>query len=345
LHRKCRATQDKEPDVTQAIDEQDDDAPVGRILSRREVLGLLGGLGAVLLVGCSDNTAATTTPAQGSAPAATPTPAAATAGATSTALPAEGATAQVATPAASPTAETAASVDCVARPELTEGPYFKDEKINRSDIRSDTSTGAVKEGLPLALTFLVSSVAANACKPLQGAQVDVWHCDAAGTYSDTSDPNWGSTVGQNYLRGYQLTDAQGKAAFTTIYPGWYRGRAVHIHFKIRTTGTDGNAYEFTSQLFFDDTLSDQVFAQAPYAAKGTRDTRNSNDNIYQSGGAQLLLNPTGDLQKGYAATMSIALDLSDTKVGASDSNAQNGGGPGGPPPGGGPGGPGSTRTP
>lgn len=324
--------------------DEHDDAPVGRILSRREVLGLLGGLGAVLLVGCSDNTATTAVPTQPATPAAPPTTAtqAATAGATATTLPAEVATAQAATPAAaSPTAESAASVDCVAKPELTEGPYFKDEKINRSDIRSDTSTGAVKEGLPLALTFLVSSLAANACKPLPGAQVDIWHCDAAGTYSDTSDPNWGSTVGQNYLRGYQLTDAQGKAAFTTIYPGWYRGRAVHIHFKIRTTGTDGNAYEFTSQLFFDDTLSDQVFAQASYAGKGTRDTRNSNDNIYQSGGAQLLLNPTGDLRKGYTAAISIALDLSDTRIGAPDSNARNGG-PGGPPPGGGQG---SAPTP
>jgi hypothetical protein len=89
-------------------------------------------------------------------------------------------------------------------------------------------------------------------------------------------------------------------------------------------------------LFFDDTLSDQVFAQAPYAGKGTRDTSNSNDNIYQRDGAQLLLNPTGDLQKGSTAAISIALDLSDTRIGASDSTAQNGGGPGGPPPAGGP---------
>ena len=191
---------------------------------------------------------------------------------------------------------------------MTEGPYFVDEKLNRSDVRSDTSTGAVKDGAPLVLTFLVSQLTANACTPLKDAQVDIWHCDAAGMYSDINDPS-GSTVGHNYLRGYQLTDATGKATFTTIYPGWYSGRAVHIHFKIRTTGTNGAAYEFTSQLFFDDTLSDKVFAQAPYAAKGTRNTRNSNDSIYRNGGAQMLLTPT-QTNGGYNATFSVALDLS-----------------------------------
>ena len=122
--------------------------------------------------------------------------------------------------------------DCVVRPELTEGPYFVDEKINRSDIRTDTTTNAVSAGVPLVLTFLVSQIGSSACTPLQGAQVDIWHCDALGVYSDVSG-NSG-----NFLRGYQVTDANGQAQFTTIYPGWYRGRAVHIHFKIRTTGTN-----------------------------------------------------------------------------------------------------------
>jgi protocatechuate 3,4-dioxygenase beta subunit len=222
---------------------------------------------------------------------------------------------------------------------MTEGPYFVDEKINRSDVRSDTSTGTLKEGAPLALTFLVSQLTANACTPLKNAQVDIWHCDAASMYSDTNDPN-GSTVGQDFLRGYQITDASGKAGFTTIYPGWYSGRAVHIHFKIRTTGTDGAAYEFTSQLFFDDTLSDKVFTQAPYAAKGTRNTRNSNDSIYRSGGAQTLIAPTHS-NGTYNTTFSVALDLSDTSIGASDSAGEGGGQPGGP---GGPG-PGANPAP
>jgi protocatechuate 3,4-dioxygenase beta subunit len=319
-------------------EEIDDDAPKGRVLSRREVLGLLAGLGgAVVLAACdplgsgSPLAALTATPGGTGAAVTTPTTAAtATAAGMGVGVGVGTATATTAT-AATPTtaADTgpAITADCVVKPEMTEGPYFVDEKINRSDVRSDTATGAVKEGVPLALTFLVSLVAANACKPLQGAQVDIWHCDATGMYSDTNDPS-GSTVEQNYLRGYQLTDATGKAGFTTIYPGWYSGRAVHIHFKIRTTGMDGAAYEFTSQLFFDDALSDEVFKLAPYAAKGTRNTRNSRDSIYNNGGAQMLLAPT-QANGGYSATFSVALDLLDTSVGASDSVQNGGGGPGG----------------
>ena len=161
---------------------------------------------------------------------------------------------------------------CVARPALTEGPYFVDEKLNRSDIRSDPSDGSVRQGALLALTFRVSQLT-NACAPLGGASVDVWHCDAAGIYSDVSDPGF-STVGKKFLRGYQVTDSSGVAKFTTIYPGWYQGRAVHIHFKIRSHTGSGSAYEFTSQLFFDDNITDQVYTQAPYSARGQRTLRN-----------------------------------------------------------------------
>src|SRR5919109_727796 len=159
---------------------------------------------------------------------------------------------------------------CVARPELTEGPYYVDEELNRSDIRSDPSTGTVKPGALLRLTVNVSQVTGSACAALAGAVVDVWHCDALGVYSDVSDPSF-NTVGQKFLRGYQVTDANGVASFTTIYPGWYQGRTVHIHFKVRSPAGASSAYEFTSQLFFDDSLSDQVFTQSPYASKGTRD--------------------------------------------------------------------------
>ena len=107
---------------------------------------------------------------------------------------------------------------CVVRPQQTEGPYFVDEKLTRSDIRSDPASGAMKPGAPLQLTFNVSRVGAG-CTPLTGAIVDLWHCDALGAYSDVKDPG-GSTVGQKFLRGSQVTDARGAAHFTTIYPGW-----------------------------------------------------------------------------------------------------------------------------
>ena len=181
-------------------------------------------------------------------------------------------------------------------------------------------------GVPLQLTFAVGSVANAACAPLAGATVDIWHCDALGRYSDEQANN---TVGKKFLRGSQTTDASGLAQFTTIYPGWYAGRAVHIHFKIRTTGTDGQAYEFTSQLFFDDALSDSVFAQAPYASHGTRDTLNSQDSIYGTGGDQLLLALTQQ-DTGYTTTFNVGLDLADASVGKADGGAASGsGGPGG----------------
>jgi len=195
---------------------------------------------------------------------------------------------------------------CVVRPELTEGPYYVDEELNRSDIRSDPSDGTVKAGALLVITFNVTRASSSACEPLANAIVDVWHCDALGVYSDVSDPGF-NTSGKKFLRGYQVTGNDGLARFTTIYPGWYRGRAVHIHFKIRSSASSPSAYEFTSQLFFNDSLTDQVHAQPPYSTKGQRDLRNSGDGIYNQGGSQLVLNVT-QTSEGYAATFDIALD-------------------------------------
>src|SRR5437899_4252366 len=174
------------------------------------------------------------------------------------------------------TTPTTGSATCVLTAALTEGPFFVDEKLNRSDIRSDPSTGVVSTGTPLALAFNVSRVANSACTPLTGAYLDVWHCDAGGVYSDVS----GSS--QKFLRGYQITDANGVAAFTTIYPGWYSGRAVHIHFKLRLYAGSTKTYEFTSQFFFDDSLTDSVYTQSPYSSRGSRDLRNTSDGIYNS---------------------------------------------------------------
>lgn len=201
----------------------------------------------------------------------------------------------------------AAIPGCVVRPEQTEGPYFVDTRLNRSDIRSDPARdGAVAAGTPLQLTFNVSQLAAAACTPLAGAMVDVWQCDALGVYSGVSDPQF-DTSGQQFLRGHQITDARGIARFTTIYPGWYPGRAVHIHFKVRTQPVAARGYEFTSQLYFPDAVTDVVHAQPPYATKGTRDRRNEQDRIYNgSGGSRLVVTPerAGD---EYAATFEIAL--------------------------------------
>ena len=253
-----------------------DDAQVGRILSRREILALLGGSSVALLAAC----------APGALTSASPT---ATAQQTSAAAT---------TAAAATSAAATVLPSCIVRPALTEGPYFVDEKLDRSDIRSDPASGVVRPGAVLTLNFLVSRVSGSACTALSGAVVDVWHCDALGVYSDVDNAR-----GQKFLRGFQTTNASGSAKFTTIYPGWYQGRAVHIHFKIRPTASS----EFTSQLFFDDALSTQVFAQTPYSQKGTQGiTRNTADGIFQQSGGKLTLNVTknGD---AYAATFDIGL--------------------------------------
>ena len=196
---------------------------------------------------------------------------------------------------------------CVVRPEQSEGPYFVDERLNRSDIRSDPTDGRVRPGTPLALTLLVSRLNAGDCQPLAGAQVDIWHCDAQGLYSDVQDPGF-NTVGQKFLRGYQVTDARGEAQFVTVYPGWYPGRTVHIHVKIRTAPVARRSFEFTSQLYFDDGLTDRVHAAPPYAAKGPRTARNQHDWIFRRGGDQLMLAPT-TVADGYAASFAIGLQL------------------------------------
>ncbi len=204
------------------------------------------------------------------------------------------------------TGGTTASSSCVLTASLTEGPYFVDEKLNRSDIRTDPVTGVVSAGIPLALTFNVSRVASSACTPLTGAYLDVWHCDAGGVYSDVS----GSSA--KFLRGYQITDANGVAQFETIYPGWYAGRAVHIHFKLRLFAGSTKTYEFTSQFFIDDTLTDSVYTQSPYSSRGTRTTRNVQDGIYNSLSSTekaALTLQTSKTTDGYAGVINLGVSV------------------------------------
>jgi len=193
-------------------------------------------------------------------------------------------------------------------PEQTQGPFFVEEKLNRSDLRIDPADGSVSPGVPLRLVLMVSQVTNNSCMPLADAAVDVWHCDALGSYSDVRDNSGGSgdTRGRKFLRGYQVTDGQGRVEFQTIYPGWYQGRTVHLHYKIRTNPSSEVGDEFPSQLFFDEAITDQVHAQPPYAQKGRRDTTNSSDGIFARGGNDLMLALSKDTD-GYTGTYKVAM--------------------------------------
>lgn len=191
---------------------------------------------------------------------------------------------------------------CIATPAQMEGPFFTDARLNRSDIRSDPADKSVRDGVPLALTLRVSSVTPKGCAPLADAMVDIWQCDAAGVYSDSDR----GTAGKRFLRGYQVTDGAGAVRFTTIYPGWYPGRAVHIHFKVRVMSGPALGQEFTSQLYFDDAVSDRVFARRPYSARGRSGVRNQDDGLFRRGGNRLVV-PVVEAGKGLAGEFHIGL--------------------------------------
>lgn len=189
---------------------------------------------------------------------------------------------------------------CIITAEQTEGPYFVDHRLKRSDLRKDPSDGSVKAGVPLLLTLRLQAVDGGACKPLSGATVHVWHCDAEGNYSGIDGSR------SQYLRGYQVSGGDGTVRFRTIYPGWYPGRTVHIHFKVLARGKDGKPHELTSQLYFDDAVTDKVMAQAPYAGRGPRDRINRSDGIFRRSGRELMLTLSED-QGGYAAKFDVGV--------------------------------------
>lgn len=196
---------------------------------------------------------------------------------------------------------------CIVTPQQTEGPYFVDDRLLRADLRADPSSGAISAGIPLNLSLHILAVSNRGCNPLAGAIVDIWHCDAAGVYSDVSDPGF-STIGKKFLRGYQVTNQDGDVRFTTIYPGWYPGRAIHIHFKVRPAAKTGPQVEFTSQLYFDDAVSEQVLTHPAYAGRTGRRLRNKQDQIFRDGGQQLLLAPRKD-KTGYSASFDIGMAM------------------------------------
>lgn len=286
-----------------------DDAIVGRILSRRELLGLFGAAGVA---------------AAGGAHFVGGVPNLSGAGVTS----AEG-------PALSfVNLLNATTTGLVVTPAVTEGPFFEDERLNRSNLIGKSKRSTVLGALPITLKIKVNQINGTTVTPLTGAQVNVWHCDAAGVYSDEPSQQLQKedTTGKYFLRGYQVTNANGVARFNTIYPGWYDGRTTHIHFKVRLFDSSGNTtYEFTSQLFFKDKISTQVFANKPYTQRGTNSVRNATDSIFnetdsdgQTVGPQLMLTLMPNAT-GYFASFVVTLDMSSV---SSNSEATTSGGSG-----------------
>jgi hypothetical protein len=178
---------------------------------------------------------------------------------------------------AGPLAVSSGLVSCVLTPEVTEGPYY----VSGEKLRRDITEG--KPGTPLLLNLTL--IDASTCKPIKNATVEIWHCDALGVYSGAVANN----PGTNYLRGGQKTNAQGVATLKTIYPGWYQGRAVHIHVKAHVSGN----VVHTGQLFFPAAVTAAVYRNAPYRTHGTTpDTPNADDSIFRNGGNKGMLKLT-----------------------------------------------------
>jgi protocatechuate 3,4-dioxygenase beta subunit len=193
--------------------------------------------------------------------------------------------------AGGPAGVASGAISCVLAPELTEGPYYvSDEKLRR-----DITEG--KAGVPLLLQLTV--VNASTCRALANAAVDVWHCDALGVYSGAVANN----PGTNFLRGVQRTNAKGVATFETIYPGWYPGRAVHVHVKVHV----GGSVVHTGQLFFPAAVTNAVYRKSPYRTHGsTPDTPNPQDAIFRNGGSKGMLT-LRKTRSGYVGAVSMGV--------------------------------------
>lgn len=242
-------------------------------MTRRHLLRTLGSASAVLAAGCASSA---------TDPSATSSSSTGTNG-TST----------------SGTATTSGA--CVVSPSETGGPYpdrtgmIGNSAFDRRDIREG------KSGLPLTLVLTLVNVS-SACSPVANASVEIWQCDADGHYSEYSQAGFDGT-GQTFLRGVQTIDAGGQVTFTTIYPGWYAGRATHIHVEVFVSGRSVK----TTQIAFPESVTAAVYRSGVYAAKGQNTTSNASDNVFSDGVSNELASLAGDTVNGYTAALTVGV--------------------------------------
>jgi protocatechuate 3,4-dioxygenase beta subunit len=269
-------------------------------LSRRRTLALLGGGALAILVGCGsdddgDDAAASTTTST-------------TAGDNST---------------------TGAAGECSTIPEETAGPFPGDgsngpdvltaDGIVRSDIRSSFgSSTTTADGVPLAIDLQLTD-STGGCSALAGAAVYVWHCDREGGYSLYSE----GIEAENYLRGVQEADADGRVRFDSIFPAAYPGRWPHVHFEVYESlgaATGGGTRIATSQVALPEDACNAVYATSGYEASVRTMTQTSltSDGVFgDDGGTSQLGTVTGSAEDGYTVALAVAVDPTNVSSGAS----------------------------
>ena len=188
-------------------------------------------------------------------------------------------------------ATTSTNAACAVTPTETVGPYPSLVDLFRSDIREG------KSGTPLTLTIRVVN-AAGGCSPVPNANVEIWHVDAAGNYSQ-----YGTQTTQTYLRGIQTTNGSGEVTFTTIYPGWYQGRATHIHVEVTMAGRSVKV----TQMAFPETINNSVHTSGAYASRGVNPMSNLSDGIFADSLSSEIVTPTGSASGGFNAMFQVAV--------------------------------------
>lgn len=306
---------------TEDVEDQGLAFDVVTLLDRRRFLGALGlGAGAVALAACSTGSGESTASAQSSSASGTAT------------------------------ATDAADTTYTEMPTETAGPYPGDGSngqdvldmsgVERSDIRSSIGGGATADGVEITLVLNIIDMA-NDNKPMQGAAVYVWHCDAEGNYSMYAD----SLEDETYLRGVQVADSSGKVTFTSIMPGCYSGRWPHIHFEVFPdvdSITDATNNVLTSQIAIPQDTAEQVYALSQYTGSSAnlQKVTLSSDNVFSDGWDQQIPQVSGNVESGYTISIDVPVDTTtEQQMSAAPGGGSGGpGGEGGTPPAGGPGG-------
>jgi protocatechuate 3,4-dioxygenase beta subunit len=274
------------------MDKKNDNSETSTKIDRRDALTALGAIGPLLLLGCSSSDTAVTGVADASGEDAT------------------GDTSATSDTGATTSGDAGA---CHEIPDETGGPYPDVDGMisNATYKRQNIAEGL--QGTPLTLTLQVLDVS-KGCAPIVGARVIIWHCDANGVYSeyastmnsDQAQDDIGTTT-TTYLRGWQVTDSNGRVTFTTIYPGWYLPRVTHIHVMVYNP-SDLSTPVKTTQFAFPDATNGSVYDQATLYPKGQNSTTNATDQVFGSSEEYLVAAVTGNATSGYAASLPVGLE-------------------------------------